>query len=156
MIGAVLVPGTILYVTGPDTFGLWRSSPASRFVLPIVGSIFFGIGLILFVATIWLFATVGKGTAAPWNPPQRLVVEGVYRHVRNPMISAATLLLLGEALISASAWLVGLVCVVVVVNLIYIPLSEEPGLVRRFGDEYLLYKRNVPRWIPRMKPWDGK
>jgi len=43
----------------------------------------------------------------------------------------------------------------VVVNAAYIPLSEEPGLVKRFGEEYLTYKRNVPRWVPRWTPWDG-
>jgi len=43
----------------------------------------------------------------------------------------------------------------VLVNAIYIPLVEEPGLERRFGDDYFLYKKNVPRWIPRLRPWEG-
>jgi protein-S-isoprenylcysteine O-methyltransferase Ste14 len=41
------------------------------------------------------------------------------------------------------------------VNAIYIPLLEEPGLERRFGADYVLYKRNVPRWIPRLRAWSG-
>ena len=61
--------------------------------------------------------------------------------------------LLGEALLTASLPLLGLFSLGVIINVIYIPLSEEPGLVRRFGDDYLTYKRNVPRWIPRLKPW---
>ena len=54
------------------------------------------------VATIRLFVTVGKGTLAPWEPPQRLVVQGVYRHVRNPMISGVLCVLLGESVLTAS------------------------------------------------------
>ena len=45
--------------------------------------------------------------------------------------------------------------VLVAGNAVYIPLAEEPGLVKRFGDEYLAYKRNVPRSIPRMRGWEG-
>jgi protein-S-isoprenylcysteine O-methyltransferase Ste14 len=147
------IPGTILWLTGVDTLGIWRSVPASRVVLPILGGACVGSGLVLAVATIRLFVAVGEGTIAPWDPPQRLVVRGVYRHVRNPMITGLCLVLLGEALLSASLPLLGLFAFGVIINVIYIPLSEEPGLARRFGDDYLTYKRNVPRWIPRLKPW---
>ena len=147
------IPGTILWLTGMDTLGLWQSFPASRVVLPILGGACLGLGLVLAVATIRLFMTVGEGTIAPWDPPQRLVVRGVYRHVRNPMITGLCLVLLGEAFLAASLPLLGLFAFGVIINVIYIPLSEEPGLARRFGDDYLTYKRNVPRWIPRLKPW---
>jgi protein-S-isoprenylcysteine O-methyltransferase Ste14 len=150
----VLIPGTILFLTGLDTFDLWQSLPASRFVLPLLGTIFICIGLVLMVATIRLFMTVGKGTLAPWNPTQKLVVQGVYRHVRNPMISGVMFVLLGEVLIAASLPLLIWFGIFVTVNMIYIPLMEEPGLVSRFGEEYLGYKQNVPRWIPRLKGWD--
>ena len=89
------------------------------------------------MATIRLFVAVGEGTIAPWDPPQRLVVRGVYRHVRNPMITGLCLVLLGEALLAASLPLLGLFAFGVIINVIYIPLSEEPGLARRFGDDYL-------------------
>ena len=146
---------TILWLAGTDSFGLWQSVPASRVVLPVIGGICICLGLLLMVATIRLFVTVGKGTLAPWEPTQRLVVQGVYRHVRNPMISGVILVLLGESVLTASLPLFCWFLVVVVVNAIYIPLSEEPGLVKRFGEEYLTYKRNVPRWVPRWTPWDG-
>jgi protein-S-isoprenylcysteine O-methyltransferase Ste14 len=113
------------------------------------------LGLMLMVATIRLFVTVGKGTLAPWEPTQRLVLRGVYRHVRNPMIAGVFFVLLGEAVLAASLPMLGWFAVFVVVNAVYIPLAEEPGLVRRFGDEYLPYQRNVPRWIPRVRPWTG-
>ena len=127
--------------------------PGVQAVLPIFGVACLGSGLALAVATIRLFITAGEGTIAPWDPPQRLVVRGVYRHVRNPMITGLCLVLLGEALLAASLPLLGLFAFGVIINVIYIPLSEEPGLARRFGDDYLEYKRNVPRWVPRLTPW---
>jgi protein-S-isoprenylcysteine O-methyltransferase Ste14 len=151
----VVVPATILYLTGLDTFDLWQSLPAPRFVLPLLGIVLICLGLVLMVATIRLFITVGKGTLAPWNPTQRLVVQGVYRHVRNPMISGVMFILLGEVFLSASLPLLVWFVVAVVVNVIYMPLVEEPGLVKRFGADYLAYKQNVPRWMPRARPWVG-
>lgn len=70
----VVVPDVIVWLTGPDTFGLWDSAPTTRFPFPVIGLLFEGLGLVLMVATIRLFVTVGKGTLAPWNPTQRLVV----------------------------------------------------------------------------------
>jgi protein-S-isoprenylcysteine O-methyltransferase Ste14 len=153
---AVVIPGIVLWLTGPDTLGLWQSVPATRVVLPVLGGALLCLGLVLVVATIRLFVTVGQGTLAPWNPPQRLVVRGVYRHVRNPMIAGVFFLLLGEAVLAASLPILGWFALAVIVNAVYIPLSEEPGLVKRFGADYLAYKQNVPRWIPRLRPWEGK
>ncbi len=149
----LVIPATILWLTGMDTLGIWQSFPASRVILPILGGVCLGLGLVPTVSTIRLFVAVGQGTIAPWNPTQRLVIRGVYRHVRNPMITGLCSVLLGEALLTASLPLLGLFAFGVIINVIYIPLSEEPGLVRRFGDDYLIYKQNVPRWIPRLTPW---
>jgi protein-S-isoprenylcysteine O-methyltransferase Ste14 len=149
------IPGMILWWGGLDTIGLWRSVPESRALLPILGGLLLGLGLALVVGTIRLFFKLGEGTLAPWDPPQRLVVRGVYRHVRNPMMSGALLVLLGMALLSASPILLCWFVVVGIVYAVYIPLSEEPGLARRFGDDYLAYKRNVPRWFPRTTSWDA-
>jgi len=150
----VVTPATIVYLTGMDTFGLWQSIPLVRIVLALVGLAFVVEGLVLMVSTVRLFATVGQGTLAPWNPTQRLVVRGVYRYVRNPMISGVCSILFGEALLTCSFPLLCWFAFAVTVNMIYIPLVEEPGLVRRFGNEYVAYRQNVPRWIPRRTPWD--
>lgn len=119
----------------------------------IAGTLLIGGGLVLLGLTIKLFATVGKGTLAPWDPTQQLVVVGVYRYVRNPMISGVMGSLFGETLLLGSLpvamWTVGFV----IVNMIYIPLLEEPGLHERFGADYEGYARHVPRWIPRRTPW---
>ena len=148
----LIIPATILFLTGRDPLGLWQSVPASTVGLPVCGSALICLGLVLMIATIRMFVTVGKGTLAPWNPPQRLVVQGVYRHVRNPMISGVFFVLLGEAILAASLPLLGWFAVFVVVNAVYIPLVEERGLVKRFGADYLTYKQNVPRWMPKLKP----
>jgi protein-S-isoprenylcysteine O-methyltransferase Ste14 len=148
----VVIPGTLLWLTGPDTFGLWHSFPV-QVGLSVVGVVLICLGLVLMIATIRLFATVGQGTLAPWNPTQRLVVQGVYRHVRNPMISGVLAILLGESVLAASVPIACWFLIFLIVNAIYISLSEEPGLVKRFGDNYEVYRRNVPRWIPRLRPW---
>jgi protein-S-isoprenylcysteine O-methyltransferase Ste14 len=150
----VVIPGVILWLTGLDTLGLWPSVPATRVGLPALGGALLCLGLGLMVATIRLFVTVGQGTLAPWNPTQRLVVRGVYRHVRNPMIAGVFFVLLGEAILAASLPLLGWFVLFVIANAIYIPLAEEPGLVKRFGSDYLTYKQNVPRWLPRLRPWE--
>src|SRR5262249_47722894 len=133
---AVVVPGAILWLAGTDTFGFWESQPASRVLLPVIGLLSIGVGLSLMVATNRWFFTVGKGTLAPRNPTQRLVVRGVYRHVRNPMISGVFAILFGEVVTAASLPLLCWLAVFVVANAVYIPLVEEPGLVKRFGEEY--------------------
>jgi protein-S-isoprenylcysteine O-methyltransferase Ste14 len=153
---AVVIPATILLFTGPDTFDLWQFYPATRVGLPTLGGVLICPGRVLMVATIRLFVTVGQGTLALWNPTQRLVVQGVYRHVHNPMIAGVFFILIGESVLAASLPLLGWFALAVTVNAMYIPLAEEPGLVRRFGDEYRVYKQNVPRWIPRVRPWRAR
>jgi protein-S-isoprenylcysteine O-methyltransferase Ste14 len=111
------------------------------------------IGFTLFISTVVGFATRGKGTLAPWDPPRELVVVGVYRYVRNPMISGVLFLLLAESLLTGSRRLLGWFGLFLLVNIVYIPLFEEPGLSARFGERYSVYKKHVPRWIPRVTPW---
>ena len=120
----VVIPATILYYTG-------IRQPWSI----VGGCVFILLGLTLMVSTNRLFATIGQGTLAPWNPPEKLVVRGVYRHVRNPMITGGFCILLGEAVFFGSPWLLGWFGSFVVVNMIVISLFEEPGLAKRFGDD---------------------
>ncbi|NIW96539.1 MAG: isoprenylcysteine carboxylmethyltransferase family protein [Phycisphaerae bacterium] len=120
------------------------------------GALLLVVGLALFSWCVSLFARVGRGTLAPWDPTRNLVAVGPYRYVRNPMISGVVLMLLGQALVWGS-WVMGIwTGGFVFINHIYFVLSEEPGLERRFGESYRLYKANVPRWIPRMRPWSGQ
>ena len=122
----------------------------------VAGMIVFAAGFVLFVATVFLFATRGRGTLAPWDPPSRLVIAGPYRYVRNPMIAGVILIIIAESLIFRSLSLAEWAAAFFVINAIYFPLIEEPGLERRFGEEYRRYKRHVRRFIPRIRPWNGE
>ena len=102
-----------------------------------------------------LFWQHGNGTPAPWDPPQNLIIRGPYRHVRNPMISGVVFLLIAEALCFRSIPIGVWAAVFFLGNSIYFPMVEEKGLEKRFGDTYLRYKANVPRWIPRLRAWTG-
>lgn len=120
----------------------------------IAGILVLGIGFALFAASLRRFSSEGKGTLAPWDPPKRLVVNGPYRYVRNPMISGVIFVLFGEALLLRSRPHFSWALIFLAINLIYIPLLEEPGLRSRFGESYIEYCRNVRRIIPRLRPWN--
>ncbi|MDR0740133.1 MAG: isoprenylcysteine carboxylmethyltransferase family protein [Puniceicoccales bacterium] len=143
----VTIPAFVLYLTDYT----WRPN---HFSLMILGSILLFLGLSLAIWTMWLFANKGKGTAAPWNPPKKLVVEGPYAYVRNPMITSVFIMQIAEALLFNSCLVFGLFGLFLLGNMLYFPLFEEKDLEKRFGEDYHTYKRNVPRWIPRLTPWN--
>lgn len=146
----VLLPGTVTIAVPAlllDDFDL------APWPLALVGAVLILGGFLLWAWTVWLFARIGRGTLAPWDPTERLVVEGPYRHVRNPMISGVVAILLGEAALFESAALAIWAAAFVAINVVWFVLSEEPGLRRRFGESYEEYTRNVPRLIPRRTPW---
>ena len=150
----IAIPGIIIVTTRAVKIG-WPSILPFNLVPLLTGTVLIGLGLTLMIKTIALFATIGQGTLAPWAPPGNLVVRGIYRHVRNPMISGVFCVLLGETMLFGSVPLFAWFIVFLLINVIYIPLLEEPGLEQRFGQEYRLYKENVPRWIPRLRPWNA-
>jgi protein-S-isoprenylcysteine O-methyltransferase Ste14 len=151
--GAVVVPGVIVLLTGSVDVG-WGLPAALAWAPVVAGCLLIGAGLLMINWTISLFARVGQGTLAPWDPTRRLVVLGPYRHVRNPMISGVLSILLGEAALLGSPALVIWCLAFFGANALWMPLVEEPGLVQRFGDDYLRYKRAVPRWIPTRSAWN--
>ena len=133
------MPALIVWATGSVSIG-W-GLPGLLAALPVVvGVALLAVGGVLVVWTIALFVRVGRGTLAPWDPTSTLVVEGPYRHVRNPMISGVLFLLLGEAALLGSWPLLAWFAAVAAVNAVYLPLVEEPGLVRRYGAEYERYR----------------
>jgi len=151
---AILVLPANVLVTVPGLI-LWRtaSSAPSPFAFSTdLGVLFVGVGLLLMSSTIGLFVRVGHGTLAPWSPTRQLVVRGPYRWVRNPMISGVLFVLLGEALIFRSPWLLAWWGGFFLANAIYLPRFEESGLEQRFGAAYVRYRREVPRWVPRIVP----
>lgn len=131
----------------------WVGMTSTTWTGMITGGLFVWIGLMLFVLCVNIFALIGQGTLAPWDPTKKLIVYGPYRHVRNPMITSVAMMLIGQAIFWGS-WIIGLWAgTFIIINHVYFIFSEEPGLEKRFGESYLQYKANVPRWIPRLKPW---
>jgi protein-S-isoprenylcysteine O-methyltransferase Ste14 len=109
-------------------------------------------GVALYLAcAFWGFALRGGGTPLPMDPPKKLVVEGPYRMVRNPMYWSVAFVMLGEAAVFHSFALVELVAAFGVGVIVFVLLYEEPTLRRKFGSEYEEYCRRVPRWLPRFK-----
>lgn len=148
-IALVAVPGLILWAAGamPAAMGEVRFWLALALAVP-------GVGLAGW--TMDLFRRFGNGTPAPWDPTQKLIVRGPYRYMRNPMIASVILLLAAEAVFFASPEVAVWMAVFFAANMVYFPLSEEKGLEKRFGDAYRRYKANVPRWLPRLTPWDSE
>lgn len=137
---SLVVPWLLLRGTGAHAaFGGWG----------IVALLSMLAGAALAARCIALFMRKGRGTLAPWDPPVKLVVEGPYRYVRNPMIAGVLLVLLGEALLFRSLLLGGWAVLFFGINTAYFLLVEEPGLVRRFGDAYRAYRVRTPLWLPR-------
>jgi len=97
----VVVPRWLL-TSWADADSRWPPGSALEMAGRIGGGLLFIAGLALFAWCVILFAKVGRGTLAPWDPTQRLVAVGPYRHVRNPMISGVAAMLAGEALIAGS------------------------------------------------------
>jgi protein-S-isoprenylcysteine O-methyltransferase Ste14 len=134
----------------------WGDGSLAVWLARSAGAVLIAAGLGLFIWCFSLFAKVGQGTLAPWDPTRNLVAVGPYRLVRNPMISSVVIMLLGQALLWGSLGVGVWAVVFVFINHVYFVLSEEPGLEERFGEPYRVYKANVPRWLPRLKPWSGK
>ncbi len=148
---AVLIPAVLVYACRASR---WAHS------FPAPSSITFWLGVAAGVSgfsfSLWsvlAFARHGEGTPAPWDPPTRFVAYGPYRFVRNPMILGVFWLLLGETILLRSIPLFVWFALFVLGNFLYIPLIEEKGLERRFGTSYSQYKKNVPRWFPRLTAW---
>jgi protein-S-isoprenylcysteine O-methyltransferase Ste14 len=148
----VLVP---IWIARRNSVAPSLGTSVAELTLQLAGVVVLGAGVFLFVASLRRFATEGKGTLAPWDPPRVFVVRGPYRFVRNPMISGVIFTLCGEALILLSRPHAMWALTFFVINLIYIPLLEEPQLAQRFGEPYREYCRHVPRFIPRLRGWQA-
>ena len=115
----------------------------------LLGLAAIGTGAVLLGTCIWEFARRGRGTLAPVDPPTKLVVEGLYRYVRNPMYLSVTAIVLGEVLLTGSKALLAYWAVWFVAVNLFVIGYEEPTLRRRFGQDYERYCAMVGRWLPR-------
>jgi protein-S-isoprenylcysteine O-methyltransferase Ste14 len=144
---ALIIPGLLIFFLGICFRNLY--------IQLLIGSLLIVCGLFLIIWTVSLFRRIGHGTLAPWSPTRQLVIAGPYAYTRNPMISGVLFVLLGEGILAGSLAILVWAVIFFSINTLYFKLSEEPGLLKRFGDEYIAYRSNVPMWLPRLKPWRG-
>lgn len=102
------------------------------------------------------FVLEGLGTPAPVAPTERLVVGGLYRHVRNPMYLAVGATIGGQALLLGRAILLAYAVLFAGLVWAFVRWYEEPTLTRRYGERYEAYARAVPAWWPRLRPWEDE
>ena len=154
LVWLVLAPGLVGgYV--PWAISRWRVEP------PFLGSSltrWLGVALIVLGLPVLLdafarFALQGRGTPAPVLPPERLVVFGFYRFVRNPMYVALVAIVVGQGLLLGDARLLLWAAALWLLFHVFVLLYEEPHLRQRFGADYGAYCAAVPRWVPRFRPW---
>jgi protein-S-isoprenylcysteine O-methyltransferase Ste14 len=120
----------------------------------LAGVIIMPSGIYMMASTITGFIRIGKGTLAPWSPTRKLIITGMYRYVRNPMIIGVFTVLIGESITISSLNILIWAAIFFIINNIYFLIYEEIDLLKKFGDEYSEYKKNVPRWIPRLTPYN--
>jgi len=145
LLAILLLPGTVTVLVPVwilDSAGLGPTP------LAVLGAVSIACGVALWSWTVTLFARIGRGTLAPWDQTRRLVVAGPYRYVRNPMITGVLLVLAGEAALFASPGVLIWAGAFFLINSVWFVLGEEPGLRRRFGEDYEEYARTTPRWLP--------
>jgi len=149
----LLLPGMVAGWVPWRYVGVGGVAFNARDPLHWLGLIMAVLGALTLGACIVEFARSGKGTLSPLDAPPLLVARGLYRYVRNPMYVGVTTVLAGELLVVRSIAMFRYVTGWLILVNIFVLAWEEPTLRRMFGEQYLEYKKAVPRWIPRTRPW---
>ena len=147
----VLAPGSTAGLV-PWLLTGWRHDEHVG-VLDVAGSVVSLAGLVVAVAAFVQFVREGRGTPAPVAPTQELVVGGLYRYVRNPMYVAVASMIAGQALIFRSVPVLIWLAVFLAAVVSFVTWYEEPTLRRTYGESFDRYRRAVPGWWPRLRPW---
>lgn len=145
----VLFPGTVVVYIPYRLLGTNSAPELTPLSLTQYAAILLtAIGAVILFKSIWSFAYVGRGTLAPFDETQELIVVGLYRYVRNPMYVGVLLILLGESLFFNSSALLSCVGFCFIVANILVIGYEENRLRHKYGDDFRHYCRHVGRWIP--------
>jgi protein-S-isoprenylcysteine O-methyltransferase Ste14 len=149
LLAFLLLPGVFAIVLPPVIALLdpWRGETSH------LGYALLAIGALVVLSCVRDFYVAGKGTLAPWDPPQRLVVVGLYRHARNPMYLGVLLTVAGWALLTWSPLVAVYVVVLAIAFHLRVVAYEEPWLARRFPSQWAAYASAVRRWVPRASAW---
>ena len=107
------------------------------------------IGAAVGLGTIYSFIKA-RGSPVPLNPPQKLITTGLYARVRNPMLLGWIIMLFGIGILLNSISLIFIFTpLFICLNILYLKTIEEKEMEKKFGKEYLNYKKSVPMFIPR-------
>ena len=117
----------------------------------VIGTIVMMLGGILVLTCLGKFIAKGRGTPAPFDPPQEFVATGPYKYVRNPMYIGGLSLLFGFGLYYQSVSILLFSLLLFPLFHLFVVSFEEDELEKRFGGSYLEYKNAVNRWIPKWK-----
>jgi protein-S-isoprenylcysteine O-methyltransferase Ste14 len=149
-----VAPGVVVGLI-PWLLTRWQVREPLPFWAPVrvLGGLLLVAGLLVLVQAFVRFVVEGFGTPAPVAAPERLVVGGVYRYVRNPMYVAVLAAIFGQALLLGQLGLLLYAAAVWLITAAFVRFYEEPTLTRRFGADYEAYRRAVPAWWPRLRPW---
>jgi len=148
---ALLVPGTELVLI-PYLLVRRLGEQFDPGRMRLLGFVLFIPGLAIITWCFIAFIRRGRGTPAPYDPPRRLVIAGLYRYVRNPQYIGVVLVVLSEALFFGSLVLLGYAAFFAIGYHLFVRFYEEPTLKRLFGEDYTRYFEAVPRWIPKRGP----
>src|SRR5215813_7225702 len=149
-----MAPGVVAgYVPWALTHWQVRGALAHWAAVRIAGLILLALGAIVLIHAFVRFVAEGRGTPAPVAPTERLVIGGLYRYVRNPMYLAVVAAITGQALALGQFVLLGYAAAVWATTAAFARWYEEPALTRQFGAQYQAYRRGVPAWRPRIRPW---
>jgi protein-S-isoprenylcysteine O-methyltransferase Ste14 len=152
IVGPCVVAGLV-----PWLISGWQvRGPMSPFAIVriAIGALLLVLGIVVLVRAFARFVMEGRGTPAPIAPPERLVVGGEYRFVRNPMYVALIMAVLGQAMIFGSLGLLVYALAMWAITAAFVRWYEEPVLLKRYGDEYERYRQAVRAWVPRLHPWE--
>ena len=151
----LVAPGTVVGLI-PWLLTGWQVREPLPYWAPmrVLGVILLAAGLFALVQAFVRFVVEGLGTPAPIAAPERLVVGGLYRHVRNPMYVAILAAIVGQALLLGQLGLLLYPAAFWLMAAAFVRFYEEPALTRRFGADYEAYRRAVPAWWPRLRPWE--
>ena len=147
-----LAPGVVAGLV-PRLLTGWDSTDPPL-ALQVAGAALIAAGGAVLLHAFARFVIEGIGTPAPVAPTQHLVVGGLYRHVRNPMYVAVAATIVGQAALLGQPGLLLYALAFMGIVAAFVHGYEEPVLSERFGAEYAEYRRHVPAWWPRLRPWE--
>jgi protein-S-isoprenylcysteine O-methyltransferase Ste14 len=147
----LFVPGTVAVYVPLWIVAARAAAPPSGWTATRIAAVLaLAVGIVIYVWCVWHFALTGRGTPAPIDAPKRLVVQGLYRYVRNPMYIGVLLVIVGWAVFFWSGQILVYGLAVGMVIHWFVVCVEEPLLLRQFGEAYARYCEAVGRWVPQV------